>query len=150
MNQLIIIIASVFIAYVISYFVESLHYMDIKRREQQFVKLPMVSSEKVFDGYHIIQSDLVYSEVALATDHFKRFMLSILSLFGLNIVCYEKLLDRARREAILRLKEKCLAYDAIINLKMETVEICNTNLGNQNSIKGLQVLASATAVKFEN
>jgi hypothetical protein len=56
---------------------------------------------------------------------------------------YETLLDRARREAVLRLKESCPGAVQIINLRIETSSISK---GSKNQIGCVEVLAYATAI----
>ena len=144
------IIFSILVWYIISKAVEVDHYKSIRRREKELVNLPAFTSYKIFPLSKYKDATLVYSEYAIANDYFKKIIVGLLSFFGLNIVTYEKLLDRARREAIIRLKEKCKNYDALINLRLETVEINTSNNTANKNIKGLQVLASATAVNFTN
>ncbi|MFT6733724.1 MAG: hypothetical protein ACJAS9_001914 [Polaribacter sp.] len=48
-------------------------------------------------------------------DYFKRFLAGLRNIFGGRVVTYESLVDRARREAILRMKEKCPAAPSLIN-----------------------------------
>jgi uncharacterized protein YbjQ (UPF0145 family) len=55
-------------------------------------------------------------------------------------------LDRARREAILRMKESCKKADEIINLRIETSSISK---GRGRSIGSVEVLAYATALYRE-
>ena len=53
------------------------------------------------------------------------------------------LLDRARREAILRLKESCSGATQVINLRIETSSISK---GEGDSIGSVEVLAYGTAL----
>ena len=55
-------------------------------------------------------------------------------------------MDRARREAILRLKESCLDATQIINLRIETSSIYK---GKGNQIGSVEVFAYATAIYTE-
>ena len=144
------IVITLLVWYLISKAVETHHYNSIRKRENLYKSLPVLTSYKIFPISKYKDATLVYAEYSAANDYFKKSVVSFLSFFGLNIVTYEKLLDRARREAILRLKEKCKNYDAIINLKLETVEINSSNNTVNKRIKGLQVLVSATAVNFAN
>ena len=61
--------------------------------------------------------------MVVATDYFKRVAASLRNLFGGNIRVYESLIDRARREAVLRLKESVPDADMIICLRIETATI---------------------------
>jgi uncharacterized protein YbjQ (UPF0145 family) len=90
------------------------------------------------------QSNLVDGSVVISVDYFKRFMANLKNIFGGRVTSYESLLDRARREAILRLKEKAHQQGSkmIINLKLETASISQ---GRGNTIGSVEVLAYATA-----
>jgi len=61
---------------------------------------------------------------------------------------YESLIDRGRREAILRMKQEArkLNADYVFNIKMETSSISK---GGGNSIGSVEVLAYGTAVMIE-
>jgi len=78
-------------------------------------------------------------------DFFKRFLSSLRNLIGGRVRAYETLLDRARREAILRMKEEAIAHGAhmIFNLKVETSSI---HKGRRNAVGSVEVLAYGTAL----
>ena len=70
------------------------------------------------------------------------------SIVGGRVSSYESLIDRARREAILRMKEQAATLDAnyVFNVKMETSSISK---GRRNSIGSVEVLAYGTAISKE-
>ena len=74
---------------------------------------------------------LVQGGVVISVDYFKRIVTSLRNFFGGNIRGYETLVDRARREAILRLKESCPDATQIVNLRLETSSIYK---GRRNQI----------------
>lgn len=63
-------------------------------------------------------------------------------LFGGNVTVYETLIDRARREAILRMKSNASNASEIINIRIETSSISK----NAKSIGSIEVLAYGTAI----
>ncbi len=81
----------------------------------------------------------------LSVDYFKRVLAALRNIFGGNVQSFETLLDRARREAILRLKESCSDADEIINLRIETSSISK---GGDNKIGCVEVLAYGTAIYY--
>ena len=81
--------------------------------------------------------------MVISVDYFKRLLASLRNFFGGSIQAYETLLDRARREAILRMKENCKNADEIINLRIETSSISK---GKRNTIGSVEVLAYGTAL----
>ena len=58
---------------------------------------------------------------------------------------FETLIDRARREAVLRMKEEAaqLGANYVFNIKMETSSISK---GQKNAIGSVEVLAYGTAI----
>jgi uncharacterized protein YbjQ (UPF0145 family) len=62
---------------------------------------------------------------------------------------YETLMDRARREALLRLKEQAIAggFHAVINVRIETARLANASRRG-DGVAGLEVLAFGTGLKL--
>ena len=84
----------------------------------------------------------------ISVDYFKAVLAGLRNFFGGRVTSYETLLDRARREAILRMKESASAYKAqmIFNVKLETSSISK---GPRNAIGSVEVLAYGTAIKMQ-
>ncbi|HBC56355.1 MAG TPA: YbjQ family protein, partial [Gammaproteobacteria bacterium] len=93
---------------------------------------------------------LVKGNVVISLDYFKRFIAGLRMLFGGRLVAYEPLLDRARREAILRMKAqaKTKGCDMIINFRMETSRLANDNQQRNNNTAGVEILVYGTAIKL--
>lgn len=93
------------------------------------------------------QTQLVSGSVVISIDFFKKFVAGLRSLFGGRLKAYESLLDRARREAILRMKESALQNNArvIINVRIETASI-NKNSGRRQGVGSVEVVAYGTAI----
>jgi len=77
--------------------------------------------------------------------HFKKFIASLRYLVGGRVTSYESLIDRARREAVLRMKAEAKQAGAryVFNVKMETSSISK---GKRDSVGSVEVLAYGTAV----
>ena len=90
---------------------------------------------------HVYQQQLVIGSVVIASDYFKVFLASLANFFGGSVVSYETLLDRGRREAVLRMKQQAKDLDAelVFNVKFETMTVG----GRAPSI---EVLAYGTAL----
>ena len=88
---------------------------------------------------------LVSGSVVISSDYFKRFIAALRMLLGGRLNTYESLLDRARREAILRMREqaKTLGATQIFNVKLETMSIAGQRPGD---VAALEVLAYGTAL----
>lgn len=124
---------------------ESRHYKSIRRREQAYRRLLVMPERMPPIEYARHKSTLVTGSVVISVDYFKTFAATLRGFFGGRVGAYESLLDRARREALLRMQEdaKNIGADAIYNLKFETSRI-GQNAGK--SLGSVEVLAYGTAL----
>jgi uncharacterized protein YbjQ (UPF0145 family) len=130
-------------------YAEKKHYRSIIRREQDFLRLPAVTLKGALDNTRQVQSArLVAGSVVISIDYFKRFLASLRNLFGGNVVSYETLIDRGRREAILRMKEQMPDADIIVNTRIETAVI-GASANQKNNVGSIEVLAYGTAVRYQ-
>lgn len=145
MYDLIIFLVLLSIGYGFGRYAESKHYTSIRKREKELNSLPAIASRVPPPGRPDLNSQLVTGSVVISIDYFKRFIASLRNIFGGRITAYETLLDRARREAILRMKEEARQLDAefVFNIKMETSSIYK---GQGNSIGSVEVLVYGTAL----
>ncbi len=147
---IILFYAAPFIALLVFGFIgvlaERAHYKSIRRREQEGHRIPMTPTRTVEIDRIVAESRLVAASVVVSLDYFKRFLASLRNLFGGRVRAYESLLDRARREAILRMQDECPDADMILNFRMETSSIANTR-GKQGA-GGVGVLAYGTMVRY--
>ena len=101
--------------------------------------------------WHVESGELVMGNVVISQDYFKRFAASIKGIFGGNIGVLEPLLERARREAVMRMKGVAHArgYDTIINVRIETATLASAR-GNGKGTAGVEILAFGTAILLSN
>jgi len=125
-------------------YAESKHYQSIRQREKELQGLPTVSS-KVLPAVSNMDNALVSGNVVISVDYFKRFLAMLRNIFGGRVTAYETLLDRARREAMLRMKAqaKAMGGKLIFNVKLETSSIYK---GKRNSVGSVEILAYGTAL----
>ncbi len=123
---------------------ERRHYQSIMAREKHLNRLPAVASRvPPADGRY--QQRLVVGNAVIANDYFKFFLAGLRQFFGGRIHAYETLMDRARREAVLRMKaeaQKCGA-ELIFNVRYETA---NLSWGLNNGMGVIEVMAYGTAL----
>ena len=107
---------------------------------------PATTFQALPEGWQVADCELVTANVVVSLDYFKRFIAGLRSLVGGRITTYEPLLDRARREAILRVTETARerGFDAVINLRIETSRMANSESGQ--GIGGIEILAFGTAL----
>ena len=74
---------------------------------------------------------LVIGSVVIAEDYFKRVAASLRSFVGGRVGVYESLLDRGRREAVVRMKEEArrLGATMIFNVRFETSSLAEDQTG---------------------
>ena len=149
MFDLIIFLVLLVGAYFIGSFVEKSHYSEIIQKERAFMRLPAITSKKIVDEDVIENSQLVTGSVVISLDHFKRFLAGLRNFFGGRISSYETLLDRGRREAILRMKAQAdaIGSDLILNMRFETSSI--GQVSSRGTLGCFEVLAYGTAVKLK-
>ncbi|QGY40143.1 heavy metal-binding domain-containing protein [Pseudodesulfovibrio cashew] len=145
--ELYIVLALLVLGYVAGTYRERRHYRSILRREQELVNVPVSSMKTVpFDEDRIERAELIQGSVVVGTDYFKRIAASLRNLFGGNIRVYESLIDRARREAVLRLKESAGDADIVVCLRIETSTI---GAGSKNKYACVEAFAYGTAITLK-
>lgn len=125
---------------------ENKHYASIHQREQRFLQLPAVPTRQWDTTRSVANAQLVCGSVVVSADYFKRLLANLRNIVGGRMRSYESLLDRARREAILRLKEQCPDADIVVNLRLETSSIGSSR--RQSGISCVEVVAYGTAIKY--
>lgn len=144
--DLIVFLALLAAGYFFGQAAERRHYKSIIRREKELHNV-LCSSERHLPDIGRVEGKLVSGSVVVSIDYFKRFVAGLRNLVGGRVSAYESLVDRARREAILRMKAEAQAYGArsVWNIRLETSSIYKST---QGSIGSVEVLAYGTAVKF--
>ncbi len=127
--------------------IERRHYRSIHRREQALESVPLLSTKAFPVDRPVAQARLVTGTVVISYDYFKRFLAGLRMIFGGEVKSYVSLIDRARREAILRMKEQCRDADLIINLRLETSSISKGR--RKRSAGTVEVIAYGTALWYE-
>ena len=144
MVDLIVLATLLALGYFFGRSAESRHYKSIIKREKALAGIPAMATKIPDLSIRPHHTVLVTGSVVISVDYFKRFLAGLRNLIGGRIKSYESLVDRARREAILRMKEQAQVKGAnlIFNVKLETSSISQ---GRGNSIGSVEVLAYGTA-----
>jgi uncharacterized protein YbjQ (UPF0145 family) len=135
------------LAYLIGSHLESNHYKSIRERETATKDMVAINFPRFPFDVEIERADIVMGSVVVSHDYFKRFLAQLRSIVGGRIKAYEPLLDRARREAILRMKEQALAHghNTVVNIRLETSRLANSQRGGKGTA-GVEMLAYGTAL----
>ncbi|MEL7331806.1 MAG: heavy metal-binding domain-containing protein [Cyanobacteria bacterium J06560_2] len=146
MEQLIILLLLTAVGFFVGRSLEKKHYDDIKAREKQTLHVPMMNFGAKQDLPHAHEAQMFVGNVVVANDYFKTISASLRSLVGGRILVYESLVDRGRREALLRMKESAIDWGAsqIVNVRFET-----SNIGGQSSqgLAAVEIMAYGTAIR---
>ena len=138
-------------AYFIGTMIEARHFRSIRRREREYRDYPVVTFDSMPEDWSAGASTLVSGSVVISLDYFKRVIAGLRAIVGGRVKTYEPLLDRARREAVLRMIESSReqGYDGIFNVRIETSRLANST-GDGNGTAGVEMLAFGTAVKLHS
>lgn len=131
------------LGYVFGRLAEQRHYQAIHAREKALLYLPTSAGKTPLMGGTPVRCALVSGGVVVSVDSFKRAAAGLRALVGGPLKSYESLLDRAKREAILRLKESCPDAHEIVNLRLEAVPLSK---GAKGGARAVEVFAYATAI----
>ncbi len=142
------VLALLVFAYFVGGWIERRHYAEIRRREANARAFPLTTFRRIPAGWETLDGAPVTANVVISVDYFKRFLAGLRGLFGGRIKSYETLMDRARREALLRLKEQADArgYHALINVRLYTSRLANSR--QSEGTAGLEVLAAGTGLRL--
>lgn len=123
---------------------ERRHFKDLARREDALADIRISQLRKY--GPEVLKSEFVAGNVVISIDYFKRIAASLRALVGGRVASYTSLLERARREAVLRMKEKALAagYTHIANVRVETSSVFQNA---KSGIGSIECYAYGTALR---
>ncbi len=150
MDLLISLVPALFLlllAYFLGSRLESNHYKSVREREAATKDMVVINFPRFPFEVEIERADLVMGSVVVSHDYFKRFLAQLRTIVGGRIKAYEPLLDRARREAVLRMKEQALArgHHTVVNIRLETSRLANSQRGGKGTA-GVEMLAYGTAL----
>ena len=147
-TELIIFIALICVGYVAGTLIEKRHYRSIEERERDWLGLPAAPLKQIVPDEDVARAWLVQGSVVVSIDYFKSVLSALQNLVGGGVGSYETLLDRARREAVLRMKEDAAGADMIVNARIETSSI-GAKESNGRGVSGVEVLAYGTALQLK-
>ncbi len=145
MIEIIVLLILLILGYGFGSYREKRHYQSILEREEQLRHIMLFESRFPPDVKTSGDAQLVQGNVVISADYFKIFVAGLRKLVGGRLRSYESLLDRGRREAILRMKEQANKAGAskIFNVKFETSSISK---GEQNTLGSIEVLVYGSAL----
>jgi len=145
MPDILIFLTLISIGYVSGSIVERRHFASIRTRESELRHILTFSAKTPPPEDCHRQSVFVTGNVVISIDYFKHITAALRNLIGGRVIAYETLMDRARREAILRMKAEANAQGVsrIFNVKLETSSISK---GRANQVGSVEVFAYGTGL----
>ncbi len=150
-----VFIVLLLIGYFVGGIVEKRHFKSILEREEKLLYFPVINLAprrlvEIGEDLQIENCFFVSGLVVIGEDYFKRILAFLANFFGGRLLSHESLLDRARREAILRLKEKAISQgaDMVVNLQLQYLSI-NKETDSQNATNSVEIMAYGTALKIK-
>jgi uncharacterized protein YbjQ (UPF0145 family) len=139
----------IFLALVVGRSREHAHFRSLERRERRLERM-LVTDIKTFPGGADPGKGgaLVMGQAVIATDYLKSFLAGLRKIIGGELRTYETLMERARREAILRMLEEAedQGFNAVCNLRLGTADI-----GGMTGARGaamVEAFATGTAYRI--
>ena len=148
LRDLISFVCLVSVGYIFGRRIEARHFANLREREHASLGLPVLTAPRVDPSWTVEDAALVTGIAVVSIDYFKYVAASLRNFFGGRVSAYESLLDRARREAVLRMKEAAYARGAtvILNARLEISSVSGLDAG-QRGARSAEVLAYGTALR---
>lgn len=124
---------------------EARHLAHLDREEARLSHIIVHNLRRV-PTPETLQADaiMVTGNVVIAFDYFKRIAGAFRAFFGGEVLSYSRMMERARREAVIRMQDQAakMGANAVYNVRIEFSAI-----GQMPKISGAELLAYGTAVK---
>jgi len=110
---------------------EKRHFRELAEVEASLRDILVFNERRPPPEREFRSGTLVVGSVVIAEDYFKRIAAGLRSLVGGRLTAYESLLDRGRREAIVRMKQEARRVGAtmIFNVRLETSSLSEDRSG---------------------
>ena len=129
--------------------IERRHFRNIIRREEDLRNIPAFAIRRVPDDLTLSAPHLVTGSAVISVDYFKRFAAGLRGIVGGRMGSYESLFERARREAMIRMKQTAQREGSqiVLNVKLDTTRIY---AGSRNATVSVEAVAYGTAYRIHD
>ena len=126
---------------------ERRHFRQLQEREAQLRDVLVFAERTPPPDREFREAAPVVGSVVIAEDYFKRIAAALRGLVGGRVTVYESLMDRGRREAILRMKEEARRRGAtlVFNVRFETSSL-SEDAGGRSPMFSAEFIAYGTAL----
>ena len=131
-------------AFFIGSWIERRHFRRIRKREDELGDILAFAIRRAPHDLVLSTPHLVTGSAVISVDYFKQFAAGLRGIVGGRIGSYESLFERARREAIVRMKETARreGSNIVLNVKLDTTRIY---AGAGGSTVSVEAVAYGTA-----
>lgn len=105
--------------------IERRHFRRIRQREDELRDVLAFAIRRAPHDLVLAAPHLVSGNAVISVDYFKQFAAGLRGIIGGRVGSYESLYERARREAMLRMKEAARRDGStiVLNVKLDTTRI---------------------------
>lgn len=127
-------------------FTEKRHFKRLDEREYIYKGVLVTSLSSLPYADPGVDSTMVTGECVIATDYFKSFITKLKKIIGGELRAYLSLMDRARRESVIRLIEEAQdqGFDAVCNIRFVSADVGGST-SNRKGAAMVAIIASGTA-----
>ena len=115
----------IILGFVVGRIRENQHLAELDRREAAAASITVIDVKTLPPGIDAAGGVLVMGEVVIAADYFKTFVAALRNIIGGEVRTYQTMLNRARREARLRMTEQAgaLGAELVVNVRFEWSDV---------------------------
>jgi uncharacterized protein YbjQ (UPF0145 family) len=127
---------------------EKRHYLQIEEQEALLRDILVFNERHLPSDMTFSRGSLVIGSVVIGEDYFKLTASALKSLFGGRLTVYESLMDRGRREAVVRMKQEArrLGATMVFNVRFETASLSEDTGGQRLGAFSAEFIAYGTAL----
>lgn len=128
------------------FIIERRHLASLDIRERALSHIHVVNVQRFPLHGRILRADYVDGQAVIAADSFKVLVSKVLQLIGGELIVFERVLHRSRREAMVRMLQKADAMGArlVCNVRLET-----SSISERRRNVDAEIHAYGTAICFE-
>ncbi len=137
-------VALIVVAYFTGSLIERRHFRRIIKKENELRDILAFAIRRVPKDLALSEPKLVCGSAVISVDYFKKFAAGLRGVIGGRIGTYESLYERARREAIVRMKDDARRHggNIVLNVKLESARIY---AGGGRATVSVEAMAYGTA-----
>ncbi|PCJ64219.1 MAG: hypothetical protein COA73_04365 [Candidatus Hydrogenedentota bacterium] len=136
--------------YAVGKTVENRHFKSLETREAQLASITCCNLKTVANSDEVSNRFYVDAQAVIGSDYFKTFAMKIRGIFGGELHAMQTVMQRARREALVRMCQTAHDQGAthIYNIRLET-----STIGRGTGNRGLptaEVHVYGTAIRYHS